>query len=70
MLLSLKEIPPSVPRGIKDTASLKKTLEGDVDWKNTKDILGWFVETEKGNLSQSSKHKDDLLYLIETAPTH
>ena len=49
-LRALKEISPSLPAETKDSVSLKKALQGDGDWKTTKEILGCMVNTEDGTL--------------------
>ena len=67
-LLSLKEIFPYIPGQSKDYASLKKALYGDEDWRNTKEILVWVVDTKKGALLLSSKRKEEPLSLLETPP--
>ena len=39
-LWALKEIFPSLPAKVKDSVSLKKAMQGDRDWAQTKEILG------------------------------
>ena len=68
MLRSLKEICPSIPGEIRDSARLKKVLDGDGDWMETKYILGRVVDTEKGTLLLSPKLKDKILSLLDTPP--
>ena len=48
-LRSLKEIFPAVTGEIKDYDSFKKALARNGDLRTTKEILGWVVETNKGN---------------------
>ena len=67
---SLKEIFPSAPGDIKDSATLKKALASDVDWRTTKEILVWVVDTDKGTLLLSLKPKARLISLLDTHPTH
>ena len=40
--------------------SLKKAIQGDGDWKTTKEILGWMVNTEDGTLRLLPKRKAEL----------
>ena len=60
---------PSLPKETKDSVSLKKALQGDGDWKTTKEILGWMVNTEDGTLRLSPKRKAELETLIDIPPT-
>ena len=59
-LRALKEIFPSLPKETKDSVSLKKALQGDGNWKTTKEILGWMVNTKDGTLRLSPKRKAEL----------
>ena len=68
-LRAIKEIFPSLPNNPKDSVSLKKALQGDGDWKTTKEILGWMVNTEDGTLQLSPKRKAELKTLINVPPT-
>ena len=54
-LQAIKEIFSSLPNKTKDSVSLKKALQGDGDWKTTKEILGWMVSTEDGSLRLSPR---------------
>ena len=65
ILRYLKKIYPSVPGEIKDSARLNKVLDGDEDWRTTKDILRQAVYTKKGDMLLSSKCKDKLLSFID-----
>ena len=47
---SLKEIPPYLRTEVKDSVSLKKSMQGDGDWATIKEILGWVVDTDAGTL--------------------
>ena len=46
----LKEIFPSLPSNVKDSISLEKGLQGDVDWAQTKEIIGCHINTQDGTL--------------------
>ena len=70
IIRSLKDILPSVLGEIKELASLKKALEGNGDWKTTKEILGWVVNTHKGSMFLPSKRKAKILSLLDIPPTH
>ena len=67
-LRSLKEILPSVPGDIKDSARLNKALASNEDRRTTKDILGLVVDTNKGTLLISLNCKDKILSLLDTPP--
>ena len=55
MFYDLKEIFPYIPGEIKDLVRLKKALDGNGDWKTTKEILRWVVDKNKGTLLLSTK---------------
>ena len=67
-LRALKEISPSLPKQTKNLVSLKKALQGDGDWKTTKEILGWIVNTDEGTLIISPKRKEELGTLLDIPP--
>ena len=67
-LRALKEIFPYLPKETKDSVSLKKALQGDGDWKTTKEILGWMVNTEDGTLRLPPTRKAELETLINIPP--
>ena len=68
-LRALKEIFPSLPTETKDSVSLKKALQGDGDWKTTKEILIWMGSTKDGTLRLSPKRKAELETLIDIPPS-
>ena len=45
-LQEIKDIFPSLPDELKDSVSIKKALQGDVDWDVEKEILGWILNSE------------------------
>ena len=65
---SLKETPPSLPTEVKDSVSLKKTMQGDGDWATIKEVLGWVVDTGIGTLRLSLKQMEELLSLLDIPP--
>ena len=67
---ALKEILPSLPDEVKDSATLKKMLDVDGDWARVKEILVWVIDTHWGTLSMFSKLGLELLYLLEIPTTH
>ena len=67
-LRSLKEIFSSLPAEAKDSVSIKKALQGDGDWKTTKEILGCMVDTDEGTLRLPPKRKAELGTLLEIPP--
>ena len=67
---SLKEILPSLPDEVNDSATLKKMLDVDGNWARVKEILFWVIDTHWGTLSMFSKLGLELLYLLEIPTTH
>ena len=50
---------------MRDSASLKKALARDEYWETIKEILGWMIDTNRGNLALSSKKRPDLISLLD-----
>ena len=69
ILRALKDIYPAVPGETKDSVSLKKALAGDGDWSQTKEILGWVIDTRLSTLRLSHKRTADLLLQLDIPPT-
>ena len=67
-LRSPKEIFPSIPGEIKNSVILKKALGSNGYLSTTKYILGWVMETDKGTMLLSFKHKTELLSLLNPTP--
>ena len=44
-------------------------MAGNGYWRIIKEILGWIVETEKGNLLLSLKGKDNIISILGISPT-
>ena len=59
---------PAVKGELKDSIGLKKTTAGDGDWEVSKVILGWIINTSKGNISLSPKRLSDLSQLLDISP--
>ena len=47
---ALKEIFLYLPEEVKDSVSLRKALQGDGDWYQVKEIIGWIISTQGGTL--------------------
>ena len=69
VLCAIKETYPSTHDKQKGSVSLKKALAGDRDWNQTKEILGWFINTASGTLQQSNKRLTDIKQLLSIPPT-
>ena len=65
----IKENFPSLPAEVKDSAILKKAMQGDGDWATIKEILGWVVDTVSETLQLPPKRMAELLSLMETPPS-
>ena len=55
---------PSLVNDIKDSVSLKKVAEGDGDWAQIKEILGWIINTKDGTLHLSPKQLKNLATIL------
>ena len=69
VICAIKETYPSTHDKQKGSVSLKKALAGDRDWNQTKEILGWVINTASGTLQQSNKRLTDIKQLLSINPT-
>ena len=68
-LRDLKENFPSLPYEVKYSVSLKKALQGDGDWAHIKEILGWLINMQDGNLRLPPKRLAEFRILLAIPPS-
>ena len=68
-LRALKEISPSLPSEVKDFVILEKSLQGDGGWAQIKEILGWLINKQDGNLRLHFKQLTELKILFPPPPS-
>ena len=66
---ALKEIFPYLPTEVKDSVSLKKSLQGDGDLSQVKEIIGWIISTQSGTLRLPPKQLAELNILLDIPPS-
>ena len=66
---ALKEIFLYLPEEVKDSVSLRKALQGDGDWYQVKEIIGWIISTQGGTLRLPPKRLAELNILLAIPPS-
>ena len=68
ILVKLKSVYLTVKGVMEKSISLKKTRAGDGNWRISKEVLGWIINTSLGTISLSPKRLTDLTTLLDIPP--
>ena len=66
---ALKQLFPSLPGELKDSARVKNILAGEGDWTCVKEVLGCTLDTKTGTVNLPDKKLEELLTLVDIPDT-